>query len=205
MIRDFLDIEPTKVKKSIFENVRGDKDNISRLEGIEYKVILNSPRLLCLSLSADGCGAYCEYFTNYYSYDLKTGIRIKLSDILTIDGQKFVLDSMKAGKNTEITNHIALIRDSLKSERILSNAEDKEWYEQAQEMYDYCLQNSREYEPQLEYMKFYITEGELHVISERCSSHALRAVDELDEFRFVFEWKRMERFFTPEFRRILTH
>lgn len=199
LVEDVLDIEPGKVKKSIFEKVWGASGTIPSLIDVSYDVKLNSTQLLCLAISGEGCGAYCENFTHYYTYYLKTGARIKLEDILTATGQKFVLDSMKSGKEAEIADQIASIKDSLKVERILSKPDEKQWYEEALEMYGYCLTHTNKYEPELEFMKYYFIEKKMHVIMERCSPHALRAVDDLDDFEFIFEMDKMKPFFTPEF------
>lgn len=197
LIHDFLDIEPGKVKKSIFENVWGANETIPSLIDVTYKTVRNTSKLLCLELSGEGCGAYCENFTRYYTYDLTTGARLKLEQILTAAGQKLVLDSVKSGKANEIRRHIVAIKDSLTKPSMLSRQDDKEYYTEALDMYEACLTDT--YEPELQHMRFYVTDNELHVILERCSAHVNRALDDLYEFDFVFDLKKMEAVFSKEF------
>lgn len=198
LMHDFLDIEPGKVKKSIFEKVWGANGTIPSLIDVGYKTIRNTSKLLCMELYGEGCGAYCEGFTHYYTYDLTTGARLKLEQILSVAGQKLVLDSVKARKANEIRNHIAAIKDSLTNPSVLNRQDDKEYYTEALDMYEACQTST--YEPELPYMKFYVTDKELHVILERCSAHVNRALDELYEFDFVFDLKKIDVMLTKEFK-----
>ena len=53
---------------------------------LDFNVSYNRNGILSLSVSAEGCGAYCTYWTDYYNYSLKTGQALTLSDIVDTSG-----------------------------------------------------------------------------------------------------------------------
>jgi hypothetical protein len=74
LVADFLSVDPGEVSKSIFEEVwPHDSILMPALNDISWIVHTNTPKLLSIAITGEGCGAYCEYFTRYYSFDLKTG------------------------------------------------------------------------------------------------------------------------------------
>ena len=113
---DFLDIDRTKIKKSIFENVWATKErSIAIRSDISFKVLRNDKNVLNISIFAQGCGAYCEGFTTYYTYDLKNGARVKLDSLFNKEGKKFLLDSMNKKKKEILQLKLKEITDALKT------------------------------------------------------------------------------------------
>ena len=111
---DFLDVDRSKIKKSIFENIwPGGENNHRLLSDITYEVLHNSNRIFSISISAAGCIAYCEDFTRYYNFDLQTGKQFKLEDLLTPAGKKLLLDAMNKQKKELLQQKIISAKELL--------------------------------------------------------------------------------------------
>ena len=194
--QDLLDIDKRTMKKSIFENVWGTKERpYSSLNDLSYSVLYNSKKFLSISITAEGCGAYCEYFTRYYSFDSKTGKKIIPGSLLTKKGLEALLDSMNKRKETLLKQKLAEITDSLNNivEKD-SSSSSKEDLTEIKELYTDCLERSKFYTT--EDLNFYFTKTGLFIFTDRCSAHFNRAIDELDDFNFRFQLKDWRKHFT---------
>jgi len=189
---DFLEVDRSKIKKSIFENIWPNEENSNgRLSDISYEVLQNSKRILSISISAEGCGAYCEPFTRYYNFDLQTGKEIKLEHLLTPAGKKLLLEAMNKQKKELLQRKISSTKELLSRKGSAIDKDDQEYYEEMIEVYSNCLE-SQLYNS-LEYIQFSLQEKTFVVFTDRCSAHVNRNVDELGDFEFGFSlanWKK---------------
>ena len=189
---DFLDVDRNKIKKSIFENIwPGGENNYGLLSDISYNVLHNSKRIFSISVSAEGCGAYCEPFTRYYNFDLQTGKKFLLDDLLTANGKKLLLEAMNKQKKELLQLKIISAKEVLHKKGSPVSKDDKEYYEEMIEVYSNCLE-SQLYNS-LEYLQFSLQQRTLVVFTERCSAHVNRNVDELGDFEYGFSlanWKK---------------
>lgn len=174
IIADFLEIDIEKKHQSIFENVWATKENsIPRLSDITYKINTLNSSLYSVSLKAEGCGAYCEYLSTTYNYDLIKGKKILLDDLLSNDGKIKLLKILTTRKKNIIEAHLKLLKNEKTSENL-----------NAINLFEYCLKNVR-FES-FEYIDFLIKKHEIIIFSDRCSNHANRAVDDIGDFKFKF-------------------
>ncbi len=189
---DFLDVDRDKIKKSIFENIWPGGENNSRLlSDISYEVLHNSKRIFSISISAAGCIAYCEEFTRYYNFDLRTGKQFLLEDLLTADGKKLLLESINKQKKETLEHKIRLAKETLRRKGSSLSEEDKEYYEEMIDVYTTCL--GGQLYRSFECLQFSLQEKTLVVFGERCSAHVNQNVDELGDFEFGFSlanWKK---------------
>lgn len=188
---DFLDVDRSKIRKSIFENAWSVEETpIGRLHDISYEVMHNSNRVFSISISAEGCGAYCEPFTKYYNFDLQTGKLFKLEDLLTPAGKKLLLEAMNKQKKEALLHKIGSAKETLRKKGSSLSEEDKEYYEEMIEVYNNCLERKFR---SFEYVQFSLQQKTLVIFGERCSAHVNQNVDELGEFEFGFSlanWKK---------------
>ncbi len=199
LVSDFLNADRTKIKKSIFENVWATKEMPNpTLSDISFKVLSNDKNVLNISIFAQGCGAYCEGFTTYYSYDLNNGARVKLDSLINEEGKKILIDSMNKRKKEILRLKLKEIIDTLKTSQ--KDAVDRKSYEEMETLYTDCLDKEIE---SLEYLQFYITTSYLYVLSDRCSAHYNMAVDELWDFEFSFNLEKLRSYLTNYGRRLL--
>lgn len=193
---DFLDVDRAKIKKSIFENVwPGEENPVGRLHDISYEVLQNSNRIFSISISAEGCGAYCEGFTRYYNFDLQTGKQFLLEDLLTADGRKLLLEFINKQKKETLQHKIRSAKETLRKKSSPLNEEDKEYYEEMIDVYTTCLEE--QVYSSFEYLQFSLQQKTLVVFGERCSAHVNQNVDELGDFEFGFSLANWKKHFSP--------
>ena len=200
LVSDFLDADRNKIKKSIFENVWSSGDRNAIRSDISFEVISNDRNILNISIFAQGCGAYCEGFTTYYTYDLKNGARVKLDTLLNDEGIKLLIDSMNKKKKEMLQLQLKKIKDVLRTPAVQNDSIDRETYNEMESLYSNCLDNEIQ---SLEYQQFYITRSSLHIISDRCSAHYNMAIDDLWSFKFTFRLETLKKYFTPYAARLL--
>jgi hypothetical protein len=180
IIKDFLDIDINKAHKSIFQNVWGPKEySIPLLSDLTYNINVLNKKMYSLTLNAEGCGAYCESFSTSYNYDLSNGHKIYLESIFSKKGKKELLLLISREKRKEIENYILKINNEVDSKQ------DKEIITQTIELYKNCL-NSLPFNS-LEFIDFKIIDKTIVLTSERCSNHAEIALDELDDYQFIYK------------------
>jgi hypothetical protein len=173
----------------IFKEVWTTKDKpMAQLNEIAFEKIAVNPIYICLSISAEGCGAYCEGFTRYYMFNTKTGNLLTPDSIFNKDGINFILKTINNYKAEMINSQLKLIEDSLRSPK----AKDKENFTDMKDMYTDCLQYKTD-PGDISSMTFFIKGNSLTVITGRCSPHALMALDELWEFKNEFRLKEMTK------------
>lgn len=192
---DFLDVDRAKIKKSIFENVwPGEENPVGRLHDISYEVLQNSNRIFSISISAEGCGAYCEGFTRYYNFDLQTGKQFLLEDLLTADGKKLLLESINKQKKETLEHKVRSAKETLRKKGSSLSEEDKEYYKEMIDVYNNCLERTYS---SFEYAQFSLQQKTLVVFTGRCSAHVNQNVDELGDFEFGFSLANWKKHFSP--------
>jgi hypothetical protein len=171
----------------MFKDVWMTKDKaMAQLSDISYEQIALNSTVVCIAISAEGCGAYCEGFTRYFLFNPKTGNQLKLDSIFTKQGLDFVLKTINDYKATTIKDQLKLINDSLKSPK----TNDKERFTDMKNMYTDCLQYKLDRED-VSWTQFFVRNGVLTIIMQRCSPHALMALDELWEFKYELNLKEV--------------
>ncbi|MGE3801148.1 MAG: hypothetical protein AB7H80_09025 [Candidatus Kapaibacterium sp.] len=189
LLHSFLQIEPGSSYKSIFENVWGEEGQaMPNLSDLSFDIFTNNSTLLSLSISAEGCGAYCEYFTWHYTYDSKTGKEIQVADLFNAEGVEKLCTFLDAQKRNTITEFLERTRDSV-SHTLFSDSSDREYYDEMISMYEDCLEYS--FPTTSDYLQFQVEGATLTFILGRCSAHYNRNADELWEYEIpidLFEW-----------------
>ena len=181
-----LEIEPETMYGNIFENVWGSEEfPMPRLADMTFEIIRNDDRVLSVAVSAEGCGAYCEYFTVHRNYDGGTGRVIEVTDLFTPEGMTILCDSLLREKRKEIGDYLAMIRDP---ERRKEPEEgeyleaDEEYFNETVSLYEGCLEWNDTLEP--EYLDVAFGGSHILITLGRCSAHWNRAMDELWTFEY---------------------
>jgi hypothetical protein len=58
-----------------------------RIIYLDFEVTYNQNGILSLNISAEGCGAYCTYWTDYYNYSVISGKLLNISEIVDTTGE----------------------------------------------------------------------------------------------------------------------
>ena len=115
-------LEKENKSESIFENVWATKKNsIPRLSDLTYQINMLTDRIYSVTLNAEGCGAYCEYFSYSYNYDLSNGNKILLDSIFSQKGKAEMLNYLSNKKRKIIESYVL----ELKKEEIQEEKSNK--------------------------------------------------------------------------------
>lgn len=184
--------EGKSFKRSIFEKVRqSETEPIAALRDIEYAVVTNNAQFISLDISAEGCGAYCEFFTQHFSFDLSTGRPIRMQELFTEQGRKIVSDSLHVWTVRLLDMQIRNAEDSLQKPEVFKDQDAKDHFESVKELYQNCYW--RDATINVQEVAFSLRKQNILFFLSRCSNHADRAIDDLDEMLFnvpLANWKR---------------
>lgn len=86
---------------------------------VYYEVTLNENNLLSFSVTTETCTAYCSEWTHYYSYDMKTGKRIKASEIMDVaKANEIVKKQVEKGYAKHLEKTLAEVEDDMTKDLI---------------------------------------------------------------------------------------
>lgn len=200
---DILYIDTITAENKIFDQVWRVTDRSEIVSDIAYKIKYNSGYILSLSITAQGCGAYCETGTDYFTFNLHTGNKITLDSLFSKDGIQTLADSLNLSKTKKLNAEIRNIRNKLKSKKIETDKEEKELCTEMLELYTDCL--TTKIDP--EYvgdMKFVFKGESLSIYSDRCSAHHNMAIDELWIFEYKVNLSRWAKYLSPFGRKVIS-
>ncbi|KOY50466.1 hypothetical protein [Polaribacter dokdonensis] len=174
LIQSLFDINVKSDYKKVFQNAWATKESsINNLSFLNYKINALNEQLYSVTFYTEGCGAYCEEYEQSYNFDIKSGNKIILDSLFTLTGKKKFLKNISNQKSKEINNYITWLEKEQKSKE-----------NQSIELYRTCLKSLPF--KSLEYVDFKIKKDSIILASDRCSNHAMRALDNLGDYTFTF-------------------
>jgi len=180
---NFLEIEFGKQKESIFENIWATvSNNVPMLNDITFKVLTLNDKLYAVTLSAEGCGAYCEYFSQSFAFDLSTGEAINNDLLFSDKGKAAFIELLITRRAKKIITFIDNISDTLSQKNL--NDEDRAYYQEMKELYEECVEEA--HITSLKYQEIRLNNKNIIVVIDRCSAHYNQNLDELGNFELDF-------------------
>ena len=212
-INDYLYIDivgtpsPSKAKDGIVRHLtEGDNDPIAGVTAMQYKVLVNNGKLLSLKTEAEFCGAYCEEYSQSFSFDATTGRYILLQDIFTDKGLTILKEKVYAARVATMKKEIK----RLQKEAAKPPSKNKKQDEYAADvessifLYESCLltdaqshQDEMQSGDHHELDFFTIQANHIVFTHSRCSNHASRALDEIDQFKNKYSIQSLKPYLTP--------
>lgn len=155
---------------------------------IDFKVQRNDGRIFSVTLTSEGCGAYCETSSISHAFDAANGRHLEVEDIFTPAGKAALAKEVRAGNLAAIQAEINRLKsDTAKGagSKKHTSAEDSAT---ALRMYEECAQQrqSPSYGVGMETSAMQIQTQGVAFSMERCSNHALQALDNLGNFSLRF-------------------
>jgi hypothetical protein len=173
---------PNNFKKNPFEKVVMGEEGINgSTQFYGYKKNTTPENILSLMINGEATGAYSEEFEMYYNFDLRTGKKINLNDIITESGITIITKKLNKNVKQKIENFLAARKKGHK------NKEQKDLLSDQMLLYTECLDNIEQ--TTIEYYKYYFKKDSITFVRERCSNHAMRAIDDLGGFEINFSYK----------------
>lgn len=212
-INDYLYIDivgtpaPSKAADGIVRHLtKDDNDPIAGVTGMQYKVLVNNGKLLSLKAEAEFCGAYCEEYSQSFSFDASTGRYILLQDIFTDKGLTILKDKVYAARVATMKKEIKRLQKEA-AKPVSKNKKQDEYavdYEDAIFLYESCILTDAETHKdemqsgdhhELDF--FTIQANHIVFTHSRCSNHASRALDEIDQFKNKYSIQSLKPYLTP--------
>lgn len=154
-------------------------DGMRSIQSTDYSVIRNDGRLLVLAIEGEGCGAYCEFFTEQLLFDSRTGRSVQPEDLFTDAGTNMLAQRLKS---EQIRRGKALVAKVKKKNSL--NLDEEETYTR-------CLKDWSEYKPRLWPMEV-DAKGRWRFVAGYCSAHVNRPSDLLDRLDEMVTMAQLE-------------
>lgn len=162
---------------------------------IDFKVQRNDGRIFSVTFATEGCGAYCEAYKTSYAFDAASGRHLGEDDLFSAAGRAALAKEIKTSSLGAIKAEIV----RLKSAKAGSSAQEISPQDRATaiKMYEDCaqLRQSPEYESGLGALQ--IQAQAVILSTERCSNHALQALDALGNFSARFSPAQLKPWLSP--------
>lgn len=159
----------------------------------EWKKLETPQNILSLSIDGEASGAYPEGFSEWKNFDLRTGNHINNQDIFKPDSTGTIEKII----NKNVGDKIQGFLDEIKSH----SDHDHDENEQIR-MYEECLESVKD--GKLAYTKFFFGKDRLTIVRERCSNHAMRALDDLGSYEIALPYKDIQQYLSAYGKNLLS-
>lgn len=151
---------------------------------IDYKVQRNDGRIFSVVLATEGCGAYCESYNVSYAFDARSGRTLGAEDLLTPEGQAALTKEVKTANLAAIQAEITRLKTEKPKATGTKQQTDAEERAIALRMYEECALQRKAPDFINALQKMQIQPQTVVFSVERCSNHALSALDHVGDFSF---------------------
>jgi len=173
------------LRKALLENI-----NEYGLTDVSYEITYNSYNFLSFSIFSQGCGAYCSSTNTYFNFDLSTGKKVSIYDVILkskIDSFKNVVHSDKINS---LNKYKIEERNLIGSEGIDSS--DYNWI--ISEVDDNCIN-------QISIETFSVSSNSIEILDPCVFPHVIRSQEPEIELKYTFS--SIEKFLTQRFKKLL--
>lgn len=186
------------------DGLRGMSDQTwQNMPELGYTVLRNDARVLSLRIEGEGCGAYCENFTYAHAFDAATGRHLEIQDLFTPQGLQALARKIDANNAATLRKVIA----SLQKAKKLPQAKDgrsAEDFDAVIDLYQDCLSRRDDEYRKIEGAgRMEIEAGSVLFAQDRCSNHAMRALDDIGNFSTRFPASQLRPWLTGYGRTLL--
>ena len=168
----------------------------------DFSVALDSQRVLTIAFDNEECGAYCENYASYYSFDTRNGHLITVDDLLTASGLKVLAARMKKESIAAYRKQLAQLRTELKAAEKKGAAKAKVDIGDLNDriaLNEDCLQQASAPDEAagagpFGYYAIELASDAFNIFRSRCSNHASRALDDVDIVTLAIAYKDMRAY-----------
>lgn len=152
----------------------------------DFEASRNDDRVLTITLSAEGCGAYCENYDVDYNFDARTGRLLALEDLVRPTAFATVARRMNQESRRLYNQQIKTLRRELAAaqKKRPPAADEIEDLQQRIELNEGCLGETGEGRWRadgLHYLGLSLAKPGITLRAGRCSNHASRALDDVGD------------------------
>ncbi len=169
---EILGVGKEGIKQSIFEHVwkelNSENDMGWNFHEFSYKIYSNTNRYLCLSITYVG-GKHEQTQVVKYLFDIATGNKIELKQLLNSEGNSWLAGTMSAERNKKIRKELAELKDRMQQHQTTKDSLMKEDDEKAIQLFKACLER-KPADIDIEDFDFYIKDAKLFIEGGDCAS-----------------------------------
>lgn len=166
----------------------------------EFELARHDDRVLSIKFTLEGCGAYCEGYDSYYSFDLRNGYAIDLPDLLTPEGRAAASRRIVEHRKRLYAVQVKSLKKELVQARQGGKADALQDIEERIALNEECLEREQRADRAtdlIDYAKFRLDGSGIVLSTERCSNHAQRALDDVADVETVLTPKDLSAALTP--------
>lgn len=205
-ITNLKTLAPAKAKDGVNRKVTDeDDDPMVGVTSMQYKALLNDGKVFSLQINSETCGAYCEENVANYNFDANTGRHIILQDLFADEGLQALGNKVYVARVATMRQEIKrLQKEAAKPKK--KNQKKDEFEADPDEailLYESCItENAATHKNE-------VSSGDMHELDyfsinakgitfthERCSNHAGRALDSIDEFKNNYNFQSLKPYLT---------
>ena len=188
---EHLEHLPNRFKNNPFEKVMFDEKNCcGYVNFYEWEKHKTPQNILSITINGEASGAYPEEFEQHHNFDVRTGNQILLKNIFSSNGLAEITKTLNLKVKNRIQNYLSEIKDTIKNNNLTT--EEKERIDDQITLYESCLQYVED--TNLAYEDYYFEKDSMQFVRGRCSNHAMRALDDLYNFKNSFSYKTLEKY-----------
>jgi hypothetical protein len=141
---------------------------------LDFQVTYNQNEILSINVSAEGCGAYCTGWTDYYNYSTSNGEWLNISDVIdNVAEFKSIVDK---DRKEQYSEQKQLLKEMINDK---DSGLDESTYEWALENYNDCEKNS-------DLESFAIYPDRLEIIEDCYLPNAIKNLTPIIELKYEF-------------------
>lgn|SRR5690606_398936 len=141
---------------------------------LDFQVTYNQNGILSINVSAEGCGAYCTSWTDYFNYSTSNGERLNISHV--IDNIAEFKSTVEKDRKEQYAEQKRLLKEMLNDQ---DSGLDEATYEWALENYDDCEKNS-------DLESFAIYQDRIEIIEDCYLPNAIKNLTPIIELNYNF-------------------
>lgn len=163
----------------------------------EFRVTRNDGRVLVITISAEGCGAYCEYYDTDLNFDTRNGRALALEDLLAQSALATVARSIGKERQRRYAKQFKdLTKELAASKKAHAKADEIEDLIARIALNQRCLLDEKPMRD-LRYVGFSLEGKGISLRIGRCSNHAERALDDVGELIVNLPTAQLGTLLTP--------
>ena len=202
-IRQLAILPPKNGDSAFFTLPTGETTSISSQN---FVVTRNDGAVLAVTFESEACGAYCETSHASYLFDATTGRGLATTDIFTASGLRQLAERMDLERRSRYRAQLAIVQADLAAQqgKVPADQDALDDLRERIELNQTCLDRVGGDAGFSGYRVEFDGKG-LNLSHERCSNHAERALDDVDEvtLSIAYTAKALAPLLTDYARRVL--
>ena len=183
-------------------------DEASGIYALDYRVLLNNGKVLALATQGEYCGAYCEESKHYYHFDAQNGRQLKIEALIKSTSLKSLQNKVLQARVSKMKKTIKALKKQLAADEKKGKKYDEEDDPESKVLlYESCIAEAtnanKEFGYNGELENFYMNDKGITFAHERCSNHAMRALDDIDVFSNFYDYNTLKPYFSDDAKALL--